>query len=81
MICLKRWALRREEIKMAMSKKNYEAIAKTLINSLPYSFRSSDEYFDLVSELCVIFSTDNDRFDADKFRQACIMMDSHASNN
>ena len=58
---------------MAMSKKNYEKIAKVVKKHkrAMLHFETGDsEYIDFVHDLCVIFEEDNDRFDSDKFKEA-----------
>lgn len=53
---------------MAMTRKNYEKIAKTI---LKYKYDiEEDAYVDFIHELCVIFEEDNDRFNADTFKKA-----------
>lgn len=61
---------------MAMSKKNYEKIARKIREFKPYFhcddgvYTGEDAYLDFVHELCVIFEEDNDRFSSDKFKKA-----------
>ena len=51
-----------------MSKKHYEKIAKAIKTMASYP---NGRYLDLIDQLCVIFEEDNDRFNSDKFKEAC----------
>ena len=52
-----------------MSKRHYEKIAKEIRTVA--SHIQNGRYLDLIDRLCVIFEEDNDRFDSDKFKEAC----------
>ena len=53
---------------MSMSRKDYVNIAKEVVTIK--NATNEDAYLDLVHGLCVIFESDNDRFDSDRFKQA-----------
>jgi hypothetical protein len=53
---------------MSMSRKDYVNIAKEVVTIK--NATNEDAYVDFVHNLCVIFESDNDRFDSDKFKQA-----------
>ena len=53
-----------------MTKKNYIAIAEVLNDTVPDEFQALPFYFDLIDGLCKVFTDDNERFNADKFREA-----------
>ena len=61
---------------MAMSRKDYVKIAKTVVKykrdftSFDIEYTGEDAYVDFVNDLCVIFEEDNDRFDSDRFKKA-----------
>jgi hypothetical protein len=55
-----------------VSRKHYERIAKALekVTDNNCGCKPTD-FLDLIDELCVIFEEDNDRFDSDRFKEAC----------
>ena len=61
---------------MAMSRRDYIKIAKGVkkykeeFTSFDIEYTCQDAYVDFVTDLCVIFEEDNDRFDSDKFKEA-----------
>ena len=54
-----------------MTKKDFEAIAHAIKTNLD-TIDNSDFFFDFLSDLCKAFKKANSRFDAVKFRQACL---------
>ena len=68
-----------------MSKKHYEKIARALHLYKGGSWshlnirknNPNTSYLDLIDRLCVIFEEDNDRFNSDKFREACGIIEVH----
>lgn len=58
------------------TRKHYEAIAKAVRNAqVSYDFDNAHATLGanaLLDSLCVIFSADNQNFDADHFRTACV---------
>lgn len=50
-----------------MTRKHFELIAKAIYNNRYNQFN----WDDFIMELCQIFQDNNERFDADKFVEAC----------
>ena len=61
-------AIKYIEKEVIMTRKHYIKIAKAIKNHRPSL--KYDNYVDFITDLCVIFEEDNDRFDSDKFKEA-----------
>jgi len=53
------------------TRKHYKVLAKLLADNQPTPAQSAKDYYEqIVYKLCLLFESDNHRFDWDKFRQA-----------
>jgi hypothetical protein len=60
-----------------MSRKDYEMIAKCIRDAGKQTLGSIFRDL-LISSLCAEFAKDNPRFDADRFREACNLVENQA---
>jgi len=60
---------------MPMSRKDYKAIAECINCSLDYYSDRRISTSNLLATLCDYFKQDNPRFNAEKFKEACLKED------
>ena len=54
-----------------MTKKDYIKIAEVIRESRGYGLDADEVLSNLASDLAVVFQSDNDKFDQDRFLEAC----------